>query len=74
MKVCVIRSVLCNAVNNLQIFKMELEDTICYWLFPSTEHNLACAASTLAEVYSHVSKLTEDWVWHRQGFALREGV
>jgi len=48
-----------------------VEDTVSYWLYPTTSHTITCPTTTLARVCTHLSPFTSAWVWHKQGFALK---
>jgi len=48
-----------------------LEDTVSYWLYPTTSHTITCPTTTLARVCTHLSPFTSAWVWQKQGFALK---
>ena len=50
---------------------MQSEDTVSYWLYPTTSHSTTCPTTTLARVCTLVSPYTSGWVWQRQGFTLK---
>jgi len=50
---------------------MESEDTVSYWLYPTTSHSIKCPITTLAKVCQLLSPFTSEWVWQKQCFRLK---
>jgi len=50
---------------------MESEDSVSYWLYPTTSHPIKCPITTLAKVCTFLSPWTSEWVWQKQSFGLK---
>ena len=66
---CIVMNV---AIQILYKFQMaESEDTVSYWLYPTSSHPSTCPLTTMAKVCTLVNRFTSTWVWHKQAFSLK---